>query len=390
MESDDSRRIIGNTYCLSHIIGEGKFGTIWKAKHIKTKKKVAIKVIAKKKIKGTKCSSKNIKKKLIREIDIMKLCDHPHIVKYFDHYEDDNFYYIVMEYVKRGDLFEHIKEKKCLCIEAAKKIFRQLISCIEYCHGNLIVHRDIKLENILIADRDLTIKLTDFGLSNFINTNSKHKTACGSLEYCAPEIMEGDPYNPIKVDIWSMGVVLYCMVVGMMPWTCTRENMMRHICRFEYNVDKILDPVLKDLISKIFVPAEHRISLKQIKNHPWLSYDVLPSYLPPRAPLKEINLILVDKIVSLGFDKTDVLLALYENHTVQETAIYHLLIERVSGQKANERKFFGISGTNKLQRGENGRRCSSPRDNVSDKKYCKLGDVNKQHFRSLEELWKRN
>ena len=245
-----------------------------------------------------------------------------------------------MEYIKYGDMFDFINKKsKCkLNIDDARKIFCQLISCIEYCHGNLISHRDIKLENILIFDEEnLLIKITDFGLSNYIKVDSLHNTACGSLEYAAPEIINGENYNPMKSDIWSMGVVLYCMVTGNFPWSSSLEKknfLLTDVTEIKnhkiYNT--IGDEKLKDLLSKIFVPASERISINELKKHVWLANYVIPSYLPIREPLREIYLIIIDKIVSLGFKPESIFMSIYNNLNTQETAIYNLLKDKLESK----------------------------------------------------------
>lgn len=123
-----------------------------------------------------------------------------------------------MEFLCQGELFDYIVKKKRMDEDEACKVFDQLISGIEYCHKLKIVHRDLKLENILI-DYDQTIRIVDFGLSNTYKTGERLKTACGSPCYAAPEMIDGkEPYEPLMVDIWSAGIILYAMVCGFLPF----------------------------------------------------------------------------------------------------------------------------------------------------------------------------
>jgi serine/threonine protein kinase len=344
MDFFNSKKKIENDYIFDEkILGKGQYGVIKKAFCIKTGIDVAIKIIPKNNLKkGT--SKSNTEQKLMREVNIMKLCNHPHIIRYINFYDDSNNYYIVMEYIKHGDLFDLVAEKQTLNYDDAKKIFSQLVSAIEYCHGNLVAHRDIKLENVLVSNmEELSIILADFGLSNYIKLNTLHNTLCGSVQYCAPEIINRDKYNPIKSDIWSMGVVLYCMVSGGFPFDI--KQMINNSTTYVYDTYNILDNNLNDLLSKIFVPASERITINGIKNHPWLSGYTIPSYLPVRAAVQEINLILVDKIVSLGFEPNEILLSLYNNSNTQETAIYHLLMEKIGKKtpRVAPSKYFTLS-----------------------------------------------
>lgn len=344
MEYHDSKKYLENDYRLGKVLGRGQFGVIKLATCLKTGKEVAVKIISKDDLKKT--LKNDAKEKLLREINIMKICDHPHIVKYIDFYTDDSQYYIVMEYVKCGDLFEIILRAKNFSISDVRKVFCQMISAMEYCHGNLIAHRDIKLENILVADKkEILVKIADFGLSNYIKTDALHNTACGSLEYAAPEILMKSTYNPIRSDIWSMGVVLYTMATQCFPWGGSLIDIRNRIINCDYDKNHIshLDNDLKDLLSKIFVPAENRITINQMKMHPWLVKYTIPSFLRQREPVGEIILLLVDKVISLGFDQNEVLTSLYSNANTQETAIYHLLKEKLYGPKTHT----SLADTNK-------------------------------------------
>lgn len=309
-------------YEFGETIGRGQFGKIKKCKNKNTNETVAIKIIKKDKVESQEL--------LLREVNIMKLCKHPHIVKCYDFMETEKYYYIVMEYIPYGDLFDFL-EKYEITSKQCKIIIAQIISAIEYCHGNLIAHRDLKLENILVADiKNFRIKIADFGLASYIDIGKAHGTHCGTLEYVAPEVISKKSYNAIKADIWSIGVILFCILESKFPWKS--DNIVADIVNFNYHkLSK--DLKAQTLIDKIFVPEETRNNISEIKKDAWIAEYIIPSYLPVREPINNINLLYVDKISSLGYKIPDILLSLYENLNTQETAIYHLLDERFTKEK---------------------------------------------------------
>lgn len=183
------------------------------ATHIPTGQKVAIKILEKDRIVDVADVER-----VSREIHILKLIRHPNIIQLYEIIETPKHLFLVMEYMERGELFDYIVSKKRMEEEEACKVFEQIISGIEYIHKLRIVHRDLKLENCLI-DYDKTIRIVDFGLSNTYKPEERLRTACGSPCYAAPEMIEGKaPYEPIMVDVWSAGVILFAMVCGFLPF----------------------------------------------------------------------------------------------------------------------------------------------------------------------------
>ena len=206
-----AQKKIGN-YILLKNIGKGTFSKVSLGYHILTNELVAIKILQKNKI-----QDKIDLERINREMIILKMLCHPNISQLYETLSTINNYYIIMEYIEGGDLFDHILKNKYLSEKESCLFFRQLISSIEYLNKLNITHRDIKPENILLDKEKKNIKLIDFGLSNFQKKNLL-KSSCGSPCYASPEMISGKPYNGIKTDIWSSGIVLYCMLVGALPF----------------------------------------------------------------------------------------------------------------------------------------------------------------------------
>ena len=199
-------KIIGQ-YQICDLIGVGTTGIVKLGINIRTKEKVAIKIIKKKGL----IENPYIVSKIQREVCLMKIIDHPHILKCIDFYETERNLYLILEYAERGELFEILILNKSFNLGLAAKYFRELIYGLEYLHSTLICHRDLKPENILVTSDD-SIKIADFGFAKFMRSNIT-STSCGSPHYAAPELISGLPYDSFKSDIWSCGVVLYTMIV---------------------------------------------------------------------------------------------------------------------------------------------------------------------------------
>ena len=194
-------------------MGKGTFGKVKLAHEISTGEKVAIKILEKDRI----IDVADVER-VSREIHILKLIRHPNIIQLYEIIETPKQLFLIMEYMQNGELFDYIVEKKRLDEREACQIFQQIISGIEYIHKLNIVHRDLKPENLLL-DYDKTIRLVDFGLSNTYKKEERLKTACGSPCYAAPEMIEAKKkYEPLLVDIWSCGVILYAMLCGSLPF----------------------------------------------------------------------------------------------------------------------------------------------------------------------------
>lgn len=384
-----AKKDIEKKYAFEKEIGSGHYGKAVLSIDRETKEKVVIKVINK-----IDLLQKIKEEYLIREVKIMKMCNHPHIIKYIDFYIDDTNYYIVMEYIEHGELFYYIIENGKLHPETAKEVYAQIVSALDYCHGNLITHRDIKPENIMIYKKEivgendkrekLSIKLIDFGFATHIKTNSLHNTFCGSPDYAAPELLSGEKYNPMEIDVFSSGVVCYILYMGYSPWRCIDDHnvhqVMDAIKQCEYFDNEIDDKDFKDFISQIFVKANQRITIEGIKNHCWIRNYILPSYLPKREPIKQILKDLVKQIIFLGFEKQKIIESIYDGKNTQETAIYYLLLEEYNKNNVNKKK------QPKFVKIKNHRESSSSENNLLTR--CqRIAMISKRYSKSFDEIF---
>jgi serine/threonine protein kinase len=272
-------------------IGKGGFGCVWKVRHKITKKVYAIKVINKDSI-----IKQNLVEQTNREIEIMYKLDHPHIIKLYNHYEDDEDFCLVMQYASKGQLYNQIKRLKRLDQKTAAQYMREIISAVKYLHTRNppIIHRDIKPENVLL-DSDGRCKLADFGWSNFEEENKQRETYCGTPEYLAPEMINKSGHDE-SVDIWSLGVLLFEMLTGKTPFNFKGDRNQLYNCikSLKINWTDDFPPLAKDLISKILkLKPSDRLSLDQISQHPW--FVQIPEIKPV---LKEFNYTEKEKIMS--------------------------------------------------------------------------------------------
>ena len=259
-------------YEMKEVIGKGKFGVVNLGIHKKTGQQVAIKILNKENIKTPE------DKELVRmEIGILKLCHHPNIVRLLDHLENNDYIYIVTEYIEGGTLGQYIKKKKFNFSERqATNIMSQIARGVKYLHQYGIVHRDLKPDNIMITQpNDFgVIKIMDFGLSKIVSPNESMADGYGTLSYVAPEVLLRTPYNK-EVDIWSMGVILYYMLSGKLPFRGRKEQevaekIVYDELEFEDDEWEIRSKSVIDLIKSCLEKSkEKRITIDEFINHPW-------------------------------------------------------------------------------------------------------------------------
>ena len=264
-------------YEIKQNIGKGKFGLVNLGIHKKTNMKVAIKIINKSSIKTQEDNQ------LVRsEIDIMKLCHHPNIVKLLDHFENSEFIFIVMEYIEGGTLNQYLKKKNFNFSERQIAILiNQIGNGLKYLHKYGIIHRDLKPDNIMLTEQSDKgiIKIMDFGLSKIAGYNEGLIDGYGTLSYVAPEVLLRIPYNK-EVDIWSMGIILYYMLCGKFPFYGSDEEIIaKRICYGDLEFDdenwEIRSKKVIDLIEKVLVKdPSKRISIDEFLNHSWFKKNM--------------------------------------------------------------------------------------------------------------------
>ncbi|KFO81498.1 NUAK family SNF1-like kinase 2, partial [Cuculus canorus] len=247
-------------------LGKGTYGKVKKARE-RSGRLVAIKSIRKDKIKDEQ-DLVHIR----REIEIMSSLNHPHIIAVHEVFENSSKIVIVMEYASKGDLYDYISERQRLTEQEARHFFRQVVSAIYYCHKNGIVHRDLKLENILL-DANGNIKIADFGLSNVYQQDKLLQTYCGSPLYASPEIINGRPYKGPEVDSWSLGVLLYILVHGTMPFDGhDYKTLVKQITSGDYREPTKLSDACGLIRWMLMVNPERRATIEDIAAHWWVNW----------------------------------------------------------------------------------------------------------------------
>ena len=268
-------------YEVKQKIGKGKFGLVKFGINKETKQQVAIKIMAKKNMDKSDLELAKV------EIDILKIGQHPNIIKLYDIYENENYIYIIMEYCSGGDLlsyFEHyeyeLKETK-VC-----EIIHKLSMAIYYLHSYGIVHRDLKPENILMTDLtpEADIRLLDFGLSKIVGNEEKCTEPYGTLSFVAPEVLQGKPYDK-SVDLWSIGIITFLLLCGYLPFD--DKHSEREIARqtiqdpvpFESKIWSKYSSEAKNFVEGLLQKKpEKRLSIKEVLEHPWIKkMDKVPN-----------------------------------------------------------------------------------------------------------------
>ena len=257
-------------YKYGRIIGRGAFGKVNIGLNILTGRIVAIKSFNKKNI-----VNESSKRKILYETNLMRGLFHPSVTKILETFESEKYMLIIMEYISGGNLQSFVKKRRKLCEKTAKILFRQIIQGIKYIHSRGIVHRDIKLENILL-DLNNIVKICDFGVGKLIKPNTILKDQCGTPVYMAPEIIKGEGYHGFPVDIWSAGVALYIMLSGNLPFNKDKEHNLEYsILNSEIKEIKDVSPEANNLLKNILMKDPNkRFTENQILEHPWMNTNL--------------------------------------------------------------------------------------------------------------------
>ncbi|KAM6906071.1 hormonally up-regulated neu tumor-associated kinase homolog A [Lycodopsis pacificus] len=342
-----SKRV--GSYLVGKMINKGSFAKVMEGLHIGTGEKVAIKVIDKKKARQDSYVLKNMK----REPRIHQMVRHPHIVVLLETLETENSYYMAMELCAGGDLMDRICERKRLEEREVQHYTRQILSAVEHLHKHGIVHRDLKIENFLLDEHN-NIKIVDFGLSNTLKAESVFlellNTQCGSPAYAAPELLAHRKYGP-KVDVWSVGVSMFAMLTGTLPFTVEPFNIKQlHQKMVNREISSIPSDISKGAVSFVLSLLEpdpaKRPSVRAAMEDRWINEG------PARKPLhthvhknrlcpEDLNSsVLLYMTETLGYSLSEITHTLTINRPSAIMASYHLLLNKLSrsqkGSKASK------------------------------------------------------
>ncbi|XP_031437416.1 MAP/microtubule affinity-regulating kinase 3 isoform X5 [Clupea harengus] len=327
----DEQPHVGN-YRLLKTIGKGNFAKVKLARHILTGREVAIKIIDKTQLNPTSLQ------KLFREVRIMKILNHPNIVKLFEVIETEKTLYLIMEYASGGEVFDYLVAHGRMKEKEARAKFRQIVSAVQYCHQKRIVHRDLKAENLLL-DADMNIKIADFGFSNEFTVGNKLDTFCGSPPYAAPELFQGKKYDGPEVDVWSLGVILYTLVSGSLPFDGQNLKELRErVLRGKYRIPFYMSTDCENLLKRFLVlnPSK-RGTLEQIMKDRWINAgcdeEDLKPFLEPELDITDQKRI--DVMVGMGYSREEINESLTRMKYDEITATY-LLLGRKSTEEASD------------------------------------------------------
>ncbi|XP_034712397.1 serine/threonine-protein kinase MARK2 isoform X10 [Etheostoma cragini] len=318
----DDQPHIGN-YRLLKTIGKGNFAKVKLARHVLTGKEVAVKIIDK-----TQLNSSSLQK-LFREVRIMKMLNHPNIVKLFEVIETEKTLYLVMEYASGGEVFDYLVAHGRMKEKEARAKFRQIVSAVQYCHQKCIVHRDLKAENLLL-DADMNIKIADFGFSNEFTLGNKLDTFCGSPPYAAPELFQGKKYDGPEVDVWSLGVILYTLVSGSLPFDGQNLKELRErVLRGKYRIPFYMSTDCENLLKKFLIlnPSKRGSLEQQIMRDRWMNVghedEELKPYIEPQPDYKDPRR--TDIMLTMGFSQEEIQDSLVNQKYNDVMAAYLLL-----------------------------------------------------------------
>ncbi|XP_067347668.1 serine/threonine-protein kinase BRSK2-like isoform X6 [Channa argus] len=322
-------------YRLEKTLGKGQTGLVKLGIHCVTCQKVAIKIVNREKL------SESVLMKVEREIAILKLIEHPHVLKLHDVYENKKYLYLVLEHVSGGELFDYLVKKGRLTPKEARKFFRQIISALDFCHSHSICHRDLKPENLLLDEKN-NIRIADFGMASLQVGDSLLETSCGSPHYACPEVIRGEKYDGRRADAWSCGVILFALLVGALPFDDDNlRNLLEKVKLGVFHMPHFIPPDCQNLLrGMIEVDPGKRLTLEQIQKHTWYlagKNEPEPEQPVPRkvairmlASAEEIDPDVLESMHSLGCfrDKDKLSKDLLSEDDNQEKMIYFLLLDR--------------------------------------------------------------
>jgi len=280
--------LISDFYKIGKTLGEGAYGKVYQVQHRTTGMIRGMKALKKKSV------LREEKEKLFSEVSILKDLDHPNIVKLYELFQDENYYYLIMEFCTGGELFDRIQAMHSFTEKIAAEYMKQILSAVVYCHDKGIVHRDLKPENLLLDSKglDARLKVIDFGTSKKFSAGVKMTQKFGTAYYIAPEVLNKN-YDE-KCDVWSCGVILYILLCGYPPFggANDREILQKvKLGRYKFDEEdwaKISEDG-KNLIRKMltFNPAD-RISAREALNDKWIQANAISAPISQKA-LKNLS-----------------------------------------------------------------------------------------------------
>ncbi len=331
VNSERKHQEVKKNYKLLAKLGEGKFGKVYKVFHYPSGQTRAMKIVQK-----SATNSQDDERKFLKEIEVLTLLDHPNIVKIFEYFFDENNYFVITEVVNGCELFEHLSTELNFTEYEACNIMTQLFSAVSYLHTKGIVHRDIKLENIMMekSQGQTFIRLIDFGASAFFKRNVSFSMKIGTAYYIAPEVLDNN-YS-YKCDSWSLGVIMFILLSGFPPFDGgTDQEIMEKVKNGKFSFDKkvwgSITQEAKELISKLLTTNQkQRITPEAaLKEDPWL--------LKFKSQNKETKLTKITRINSFR-----------PLHKLQQACIKFLIRQNSSNKMTNElRQIFSEIDTTK-------------------------------------------
>ncbi|XP_076328626.1 serine/threonine-protein kinase BRSK2-like isoform X3 [Tachypleus tridentatus] len=328
-------RFVG-PYRLEKTLGKGQTGLVKLGIHCLTGTKVAVKIVNREKL------SESVSRKVEREIAIMKMIEHPHVLKLYDVYENKKYLYLVLEHVSGGELFDYLLKKRRLPAKEARKFLWQIISALDFCHKHCICHRDLKPENLLLDDQN-NIRIADFGMACLQVEGTMLETSCGSPHYASPEVIRGEKYDGRRADVWSCGVITFAMIVGSLPFDDKNLRiLLEKVKRGVFHIPEFVPHECQELLKgMIEVDPEKRMTLSEVMKHPWINggsrtlskpeypiTDTISTYIIPTE--EDMDTDVLRNMMSLGCfkNKPKLLEGLLNASHNTEKVIYLLLLHR--------------------------------------------------------------
>ncbi|KAK2725597.1 serine/threonine kinase SAD-1-like [Artemia franciscana] len=345
--SNDARQYVG-PYRLEKTLGKGQTGLVKLGIHCVSSKKVAIKIINREKL------SDSVLQKVEREIAIMKLIEHPHVLGLYDVYENRKYLYLVLEHVSGGELFDYLVKKGRLTPKEARRFFRQIIAALDFCHSHNICHRDLKPENLLLDEKN-NIKVADFGMASLQPEGSMLETSCGSPHYACPEVIRGDKYDGRRADVWSCGVILYALLVGALPFDDDNlRQLLEKVKKGVFHIPHFVPPECQNLLrGMIEVAPDKRMKLQEVLKHPWVTgvtsgrpngdlecelpmMAAVPTHVLPSEADMDPDVLQAMNSLGCFRDRNRLVRELLNPHHNTEKVIYFLLLDRKRRKPAQE------------------------------------------------------